>query len=113
MDEAHEDIALVEARIEELGEAVERCRKLALGARIAIGAGCAWIALTLLGLITFYPSTMVGALAAVIGGIVLLGSNATTWAESVAALHQSEALRAELIGRLEMRVVDEGVRRLH
>ena len=39
MDEAHEDIALVEARIEELGEAIERCRKLALGARIAIGAG--------------------------------------------------------------------------
>ena len=51
---------------------------------------------------------MVGALAATLGGIVLLGSNATTWTQSEAALHQSEALRAELIGRLEMRVVDEG-----
>ena len=45
---ADNDIAQVEARIEELGEAIERCRKLALAAKIAIGAGAAWIALTLL-----------------------------------------------------------------
>ena len=106
-DISGDDIALIEARIEELGEAIERCRKLSLAARIAIGAGAVWIVLTLVGVIPFYPITMVGALAAVLGGIVLLGSNATTWTQHEEALHKSEALRAELIGRIEMRVVDE------
>ena len=113
-DEApDDDIARIEARIEELSEAIERCRKLSLAAKIAIGAGLAWIALTLLGPIPFYPSAMVAALAGVIGGIVLLGSNATTWEQTEDARRKSEALRAELIGRLEMRVIDPGVRTLH
>ena len=106
-DISGDDIALIEARIEELGEAIERCRKLSLAAKVAIYAGAVWIVLTLVGVIPFYPSTMVGALAAVLGGIVLLGSNATTWTQHEEELHKSEALRAELIGRIEMRVVDE------
>lgn len=110
---ASDDIALVEARIEELSEAIARCRKLSLAARIAIVAGAAWIVLTLIGPIPFYPGAMVGALAAAIGGIVLLGSNATTWAQTEEALRKSEALRAEMIGRLDMRVVDERPRWLH
>ena len=112
-DETHDDIALLEARIAELGEAIERCRKLALAAKIAIGAGGAWIVLTLLGLLPFYPSLMLAALAGVIGGIVLAGSNSTTWTQTETDLHKSEALRAELIGRLEMRVVNGAPRSLH
>jgi len=105
-DEGHEDIAQIEARIEELGEAIERCRKLSIAARIAIGAGAAWIVLTLLGLITYVPFMTIGALAAAIGGIVLLGSNATTWTQTETSLQANEALRAEMIERLEMTVVD-------
>ena len=112
-DELSSDIALVEARIEQLSEAIERCRKLSIAARIAIGAGAAWIVLTLLGPIPFYPGPVLAALAATIGGIVLLGSNATTWTQTETALHDSEALRAEMIGRLELRVVDDSARRLH
>ena len=112
-EETHEDIALVEERIEELREAIDRCRRLAFAAKIAIGAGGAWIVLLLLGLIAFYPGAMVAALAATLGGIVLAGSNSTTWMQTEADLHKSEALRAELIGRLEMRVIDAGARRLH
>jgi hypothetical protein len=112
-EETPDDIGHVEARIEELGEALERCRKLALAAKIAIGAGGVWIVVTLLGLMPFYPSVTFAALAAVIGGIVLAGSNSTTWAQTEAELRKSEALRAELIGRLEMRVVDAGAKRLH
>jgi hypothetical protein len=44
---------------------------------------------------------------------VLLGSNSTTWTQTEARLRASEAMRAEMISRLELRVVDEGVRRLH
>jgi len=109
----HEEIALVEARIEDLQQAIERCRKLALVARLTIGAGAIWIVLTLLGLMTFYPGAMVAALAATIGSIVILGSNSTTWMQTEAKLRDSEALRAELIGSLEMRLVDTGAKRLH
>ena len=102
-----DDVARVEARIEALSEAIERCRKLSLAARIAIGAGAAWVALTLLWIVPYVPYMTIGALAAVIGGVVLLGSNATTWAQTEAQLGASEALRAEMIGRLELRVVEE------
>jgi hypothetical protein len=49
----------------------------------------------------------------VLGGIVLLGSNATTWAQTDAALHEAEAMRADLIGRMDMRVVGDERPLLH
>jgi hypothetical protein len=112
-DDIHDDIARIEARIEELGEAIERCRKLALAAKIAIGVGVVWIALTLTLIIPYVPYLTVAALAAVIGGVVLAGSNSTTWKQTEAALAASEAIRADLIEHLQLRVVDEGVRRIH
>ena len=108
-----EDIARIEARIDELAEAIERCRKLSLTAKIAIIAGAAWIALTLLLVIPYIPFMTIGALAFVIGGIVLLGSNTTTWRETENAMRASEQMRAEMIARLDLRLVDEGFRRLH
>jgi hypothetical protein len=108
-----EAIARIEARIEELSESIERCRKIALAARLAIGAGAVWLALTLLGVVWFVPYLAVAALAGVLGGIVLLGSNATTWTQTEAALSASEELRTDMIGQMELRMVDDGVRRLH
>jgi len=108
MDEfSRDDIARIEERIEELREAISRCRKLSLAAKLMIGAGAAWIALTLFLLIPYLPSMLFGSLAAVIGGVVLLGSNSTTWSETEAALAASEAMRAEWIGRQDMRLVGD------
>lgn len=104
---SRDDIARIEERIEDLHEQVARCGKISLAAKIAIGAGSAWLVLTVLWLVPFVPFMLVAAMAAVIGGIVLLGSNATTWNETEAALRASEAMRAEWIGRLELRVVEE------
>ena len=112
-DISGEDIARIEARIDELALSVERCRKLSLAAKTAIAAGAAWILLTLLGIVPFIAFAAIGALAFVIGGIVLLGSNATTWTQTEASLRASEALRSDMISRLELRTVDGGVRRLH
>ena len=67
----------------------------------------------LLGVIAFSPDTIIAALAAVIGGIVLLGSNSTTWTQTDAALHEAEAMRADMIGRMDMRVVGEEEPTLH
>lgn len=112
-DVSRDDVAHIESHIEQLVLSLERCRKLALAAKIAIGAGAAWIALSLFLLVPFVDFMLVVAAAVVIGGIVLLGSNATTWRETEALLRASEAMRAEMIGRLELRVVDEGVKRVH
>jgi uncharacterized membrane protein YqjE len=108
-----DDIALVEARIEELAESIARCAKISLAAKIAVGAGAAWIALTLLAVVAFEPAAVIASLAAMIGGVVLLGSNATTWTQMLAAMRASEALRADMIGRLELQVVGEDRRILH
>jgi hypothetical protein len=107
------DIAGLEARIERLSESIERCRKLSFAAKLAIAAGAAWIALTLLWVVPYVPFELLIAVSAVIGGIVLLGSNASTWTQLEASRRAAEEQRAELIGTLELRVVDEGVRRLH
>jgi hypothetical protein len=108
MDEtSSDDITRIEERIESLREAAARCRKLSIAAKLTIAAGGAWIVLTLLWLIPYVASMVFGALAAVIGGIVLLGSNSTTWKETETALEASEAMRAEWIAGRDMRVVDD------
>ncbi|MDI3470455.1 MAG: hypothetical protein OJF62_002518 [Pseudolabrys sp.] len=83
----------------------ERCRKISLASKIAIAAGAAWIALTLLGIVAYNPAPAFGGLAAVIGGIVLLGSNKTTWDQIEIALRDAEAKRNALIGSLPLRLV--------
>ena len=109
MDEnaAPADITRLEAHIEGLRDSIARCRKIALAAKLMIAAGAAWLLLSLLWLVPFVVTIVVAAMAAVIGGIVLAGSNSTTWTQTEARLHNSEALRAEMIGRMEMRVVEE------
>ena len=113
MSDVRDEIARLEERVEALAVSIERCRKVSLAAKIAILVGGAWLALTLLALVTFTPSLIVGAIAAAIGGVVLLGSNATTWNETAAALKQAEAARMTLIGSIDLTVVDDGVKRLH
>jgi len=111
--DVHDEVARLEERIETLMASIERCRKIALGAKIAVTAGAIWFALVLFWIVSFDATAFVAALAAVLGGIVLLGSNATTWAQTDADLQAAEAARAELIGRIEFRVVGEEVRTLH
>ena len=113
MSDVRDEIARLEERVEALAVSIERCRKVSLAAKIAILVGGAWLALTLLALVTFTPSLFFGAIAAAIGGVVLLGSNATTWNETAAALKQAEAARMKLIGSIDLTVVDDGVKRLH
>ena len=112
-DAPQQDIAYIEAHIETLHEAIARCRKFSFAAKLAIGAGAVWLTLVLLGAIPFVPYAVIAAMAAVIGGIVLLGSNATTWTQTESALQASEKMRADLISRIEMRVVEGESRTVH
>ena len=70
--ETSTDIARLEQRIELLQEAMARCRKIALAAKMAIAAGTVWLTLTLVWAAPFVPTLFFAALAAVIGGVVLL-----------------------------------------
>jgi hypothetical protein len=105
-DEPGDDIALLEARLEELAEAAERCRKIILGSQAAIAVGAVLLLCVMFGL---FGSTEVffGSIAAVLGGIVSLGSNVSTLRQTTDAINAAEALRSELIGRIELRVVDD------
>jgi peptidoglycan/LPS O-acetylase OafA/YrhL len=104
-DTASHEIARLELQIEALAAAIERCRKIAFAAKTAIAGGALWFVLALLWILPFNPTYFVGALAATLGGVVLLGSNKTTWEETEAALARSEAARATLIGQIPLRVV--------
>jgi hypothetical protein len=44
-------------------------------------------------------------MASMIAGVVVLGSNSTTWQEIEAKQQAAEALRRKLIGRIELRLV--------
>ena len=106
-DNARDQIAQLEAHIESLNEHIARCRKIALGARIAIAGGAIWFALLLFQVVFFDATGFVAALTAVLGGIVLLGSNATTWEQTELELHVAEKARAELIGGIKLKLVAE------
>jgi outer membrane murein-binding lipoprotein Lpp len=101
------DIARLEEHIEALRESIARCRKIALAAKILIGAGGGVLIFMLIGLAPLATAPAFGALAAVIGGIVLAGSNSTTWKQTEARLNNSEALRRQMIGQLDLHVVNE------
>src|SRR5262249_22381579 len=104
-DHPGDHISRLEARIEELARTIERCRKIILAAKIAIGAGGALLLALMLGAIGFNPTAPVGGVAAAIGGIVAFGSNASTAKQAAADLEAAEAERAELIGQIDLRVV--------
>jgi len=106
--DVREQIARLEARIEQLSEAAERCRKIMVAAKLVIAAAAVLFLATTLGVIGFDPTAMVAAIAGLIGGVVVLGSNSTTWNQTEAAIASAEAARAELIGKIDLRVVGDG-----
>jgi len=97
----------LEDEIEELTEVLERCRKIILISQIAVAAGGIWLLTLSSGIIRFDPVAMIGAIVVVIGGTVVFGSNASTSKQTAVAIKTAEALRAELIGKINLRVVTE------
>jgi hypothetical protein len=106
-DDLHDQILRLEAQIEELTEVIESCRKLILVSKIAIAAGGIWLLAFMFGATRFDSMAMVGSIAAVIGGTLVFGSNTSTSKQAVADVKAAEALRAELIGKINLRLVGE------
>ena len=80
---------------------------------LILAGGAVWIVLIEFGLARFGSFNIVGAIAALLGGIVLFGSNSSTWKQTDAALAAAQARRSELIDALEMRTVDDADAEAH
>src|SRR2546423_864217 len=100
-------IERLERRIEDLAATAENCRKFILGAKVALGAAAAWWLLLLVGIVDYGTTAMICTFAAFIGGVVVLGSNSSTLQQATDDMAAAEALRRELIGRTELKVVGD------
>jgi hypothetical protein len=94
-------IVLLEERIEELAAKVESCRKFILASRIAVPGGAVVLAGMLSGAITFNPGIMAGGVAALLGGIVVWGSNSSTAKEAAKELASADMARSALIEAMD------------
>lgn len=104
-DDPTDEISDIEVRIEALAAIAERCRKYILASKIAVGSGGALLLVTILGLFGMGQTAALGSIALVLGGIVSLGSNVSTLRQTEDAIGAAEALRAQLISRIDLRVV--------
>ena len=108
--DVHDQISRIEADIDQLAKTLDNCRKAMLLSKVAIAAGGIWILGYVLGAIGFDPTLMVGAIAATIGGVVILGSNSSTSQQTIAAMKAAETERDELIDMINPRAVSMGGR---
>jgi hypothetical protein len=108
--ELSKEVARLEARMEKLAEVIERCRKVDLASKAAIALGAALLLAILLGIVKFHPVALIASVTMLLGGVVLFGSNNSTSEVTAAALKAADAERTELIGQIDLRVVDDGER---
>ena len=106
-DDPTDEIARIEARLEQLAEVAERCRKFILASTAAIAAGGALLLVVVLGLFGADQTVAIGSIAAVLGGIVSLGSNVSTLRQTMAAISEAEAHRSDLIGMIDLQMVGD------
>ena len=103
----HDQILHVEARIEELADIIETCRKIILISKVAIAVGGILILATIIGAVGFDPTVLIGAIEAVIGGTVVFGSNTSTLKQTMTDMKAAEVHRTELISRIDLKVVGD------
>jgi hypothetical protein len=104
-DDLRDQISRIETDIEDYTITLDGCRKAMLLSKVAIGAGIISLSAYLLGAIWLNAVVVIGAMAAVIGGVVVFGSNLTTSKQATSAMAARERRRAELIDMINLRTV--------
>src|SRR5215210_6190637 len=78
MSDPQQEIADLEAEIEALACAAERCRKVIALSKVATGAGGLMLVVILTGLIRVGPAALVLAITSGLGGLAVFGSHTST-----------------------------------
>lgn len=104
-DDPSDAISLIEARLEHLAGVAERCRKIIVASKAAIALGCVLLLAMLFGVLGANQIAAIGSMAAVLIGIVSLGSNVSTLQQTTADISAAELQRSELIGGIDLKVV--------
>lgn len=102
---AHDKIARIEIDLEKLADTLDRCRKAMLLAKVAIVAGALWMLAASIGIVRFDSAAALGGIAAVIGGIVVYGTNSSTSKQTREAMKAAERDRSDLIDMINPRAV--------
>jgi hypothetical protein len=100
-DDHHTEIVRLEEQIDQLEATIESCREFILVGQIAVASGSVILIAMLVGGIQLNLSVMGLAAAAVLSGIVAVGSNRSTANEASGELTALEAKRVTLIGQLD------------
>jgi len=103
MLDQHQLVADLEAEIDDLRVSAERCRKIDMAAKAALGVGLA--SLLLVSFFWFSASALVIGIAAVLGSVALVGSNRGTLGEIITGIRLAEARRAEVIDGLQLETI--------
>ena len=90
-DDLRDQILRIEADIENHAETLDGCRKAMLLSKVAIAAGAICLSVYLLGAVWLNAVAVIGAMAAVIGGVVVFGSNLTTSNQTTTAIKALES----------------------
>jgi len=104
MIEFPDEVVDLEAEIDTLRDHAERCRKIDIGGKAALGMGCAML---LMGFLWLNPMPLVIGIALILGSVALLGSNRTTLGDTITSITVLEERRVEMINGLELQTVSE------
>jgi hypothetical protein len=105
MTDPHQQIADLEAEIDDLSDAAEKCRKSMVVAKAAVGVGILLFVVSLLGLIRVDAIVLVIGIAATLAGIGFYGSSRSSIEEISTKIRAHEARRAAMIDGMDLRTV--------
>jgi hypothetical protein len=108
MTDLHQQIADLEADIDALSDAAERCRKSMIVARLAIIAGVLLVGASLSGFVRTDALVLVIGIAATLAGIGFLGSSRGSLEHITGKIRASEVRRDELIDGMNLQAVQDG-----
>jgi predicted benzoate:H+ symporter BenE len=107
MTDLHQQIADLEAEIDTLSDAAERCRKSMVVAKAAVVAGILLFGASLLGLIRSDAIVLVVGIAVTIAGIGFFGSSRGSLDQLLEKIRVREARRTEMINGMDLRRVHD------
>jgi hypothetical protein len=107
MTDLHQQIADLEAEIDILSDAAERCRKSMIVAKAAVVAGILLFGASLLGLIPSDAIILVVGIAVTVAGIGFFGSSRGTLDQLAEKIRVREARRTEMIDGMDLQVMQD------